>query len=200
MEEKTKKIYGIKKDIVLLYVALIVLGLVFMIFPQASAETICYIIAVSLIAWGAFRLRGYFHMSRFAVFGSYGLVDGSLLILAGVFILIRPAFLAGFIMGIVGFALVADGILKIQYAVDLLRIRGEIWWVLAVLALLMIGAGIVVILDPFHSAKVLMIFTGAFLVASGVVDLAAIIYISRKLKLLKQAMESGEFDAEFVEK
>lgn len=186
-----KKIYGIKKDIVLMYFALIVLGLVFLIFPKASTESICYIIAASLVIWGGARLRGYFRASRFSIFGSYGLVQGSLLVLGGAMIFIKPEILAGVIMTIIGCILIADGILKVQYSVDLLRIKGEAWWILAVIAALLTVSGVVVILDPFGSAVALMRFTGAFLVVSGIIDLAAIVYISKKISAIKKAMETG---------
>ena len=120
-----KKIYGIKREIIFMAIALIIMGAVFVIFPAASAVTICYIIAAALCVWGITRLAGYFRTSRFNIFGSYGLVQGAVLLAGGIFIFIKPEFLAGFIVTIIGIIMLADGVLKIQYAVDLLRIKGQ---------------------------------------------------------------------------
>lgn len=197
--EDRKKIYGIKRDIMFLYAALIVLGMIFIIFPEASTVSISLVVAAALCIWGAARLIGYFRTSRFSIFGSYGLVQGSILMLCGIGIFIKPEILSGVIMTVVGIVLIADGILKIQYAIDLLRIRGELWWVIALAALLMIGAGVVVVLDPFKGAAALMVFTGIFLVVNGACDLASVVYISKKLEKLRRAMEDGDFSVEFVD-
>ena len=50
-----KKIYGIKREIIFMAIALIIMGAVFVIFPAASAVTICYIIAAALCVWGDYK-------------------------------------------------------------------------------------------------------------------------------------------------
>ena len=58
--------------------------------------------------------------------------------------------------------MLADGVLKIQYAVDLLRIKGQGWWIILLTAIIMAAAGIVVLFNPFASAVALMTFAGIF--------------------------------------
>ena len=50
-----KKIYGIKREIIFMAIALIIMGIVFVIFPAASAVTICYIIVAALCVWGDYK-------------------------------------------------------------------------------------------------------------------------------------------------
>ena len=198
-----KKIYGIKREIIFMAIALIIMGAVFVIFPAASAVTICYIIVAALCVWGITRLAGYFRTSRFNIFGSYGLVQGAVLIAGGIFIFIKPEFLAGFIVTIIGIIMLADGVLKIQYAVDLLRIKGQGWWIILLTAIIMAAAGIVVLFNPFASAVALMTFAGIFLIADGIADIVSLLYISRKINRLKKAMEEKAddiIDVDFVEK
>ncbi len=198
-----KKIYGIKREIIFMAIALIVMGIVFVIFPAASTVTICYIIAAALCIWGVTRLVKYFRTSRVNIFGSYGLVQGAILIAGGIFIFIKPEFLAGFIVTIIGIIMLADGVLKVQYAVDLLRIKGQGWWVILFTAIIMVVAGIVVIFNPFASAVALMTFAGIFLIADGIADIVSLLYISRKISRLKKAMEAemdDVIDVDFVEK
>lgn len=198
-----KKIYGIKREVIFMAVALIVMGIIFVMFPGASAVTICYIIAAALTVWGIARLIGYFRTSRFNIFGSYGLVQGALLTAVGIFIFIKPGFLAEVILIVIGIIMISDGVLKIQYAVDLLRIKGEGWWVILLTAVIMAVAGVVVLFNPFAGVVALMRFAGIFLIADGVADIISLFYISRKIKKLKKAMEErndGVVDVDFVEK
>ena len=168
---------------------------------MASAVTICYIIAAALCVWGITRLAGYFRTSRFNIFGSYGLVQGAVLIAGGIFI--KPEFLAGFIITIIGIIMLADGVLKIQYAVDLLRIKGQGWRIILLTTIIMAAAGIIVLFNPFASAVALMTFAGIFLIADGIADIISLLYISRKISRLKKAMEEKVddiIDVDFVEK
>ena len=133
----------------------------------------------------------------------YGLVQGAVLIAGGIFIFIKPEFLAGFIVTIIGIIMLADGVLKRQYAVDLLRIKGQGWWIILLTAIIIAAAGIVVLFNPFASAVALMTFAGIFLIADGIADIVSLLYISRKINRLKKAMEEKAddiIDVDFVEK
>ena len=130
-------------------------------------------------------------------------MQGAVLIAGGIFIFIKPEFLAGFIVTIIGIIMLADGVLKIQYAVDLLRIKGQGWWIILLTAIIMAVAGIVVLFNPFASAVALMTFAGIFLIADGIADIVSLLYISRKINRLKKAMEEKAddiIDVDFVEK
>ena len=201
-----KKIYGIRRDILLVAAALVVTGIIFLAFPGTSAVTICYIFAGAICLWGAFRILSYFRMSRLSIFGSYGLVQGAALLMVGTFIFIKPQFLASVLVSVIGIVMIADGFLKLQHSVDLLRIKSPKWIILLGLAVVMIIAGVVVLFNPFKTAEVLMRFAGIVLIIEGVTDLASVILISRRIKAIKKAMEEDvevenypTYDAEYTE-
>ena len=61
----------------------ILLGLLFILTPQASADVICYVAGILLLASGIAAVISYLASGR--LFGSYALVSGIVLLVCGVF-------------------------------------------------------------------------------------------------------------------
>lgn len=203
MDNGEKKIHGMKRDNMFIAAALIVAGVLFIAFPEAGAVMICNVFACIMCIWGVIRIVSYLKVSKSQIFGSYGLVQGVLLILLAVLVFMKPELFEAFLLFIVGTILVADGFLKVQYAVGLMRLKSRRWPVLLAAAVIMIIAGAVVILNPFSTAALIMMFAGATMIAEGVTDIICVIFISRKMKVFREEMEksydsgrNGAVDAE----
>ena len=112
MNNRGNKIYEIKKDNIFIASALILAGVLFCAFPGAGAVMICNVFAGVLCVWGVIRIISYLRVSKTHIFGSYGLVQGVLLILFAVLVFMNPGLFETFLMFITGMILVADGFLK----------------------------------------------------------------------------------------
>ena len=196
----------IRKDIFYIAGAMIVAGLLFVIFPDTTQKTICYVIAAMVVILGIIRLIAYFQRDRMAVFTSYDLVIGAVLLIIGIYIFVKPDVLAAVIFVVIGISMIADGFLKIQYAVDLLRIKGQGWWCLLILALLTIAAGIAVVIDPFTTGRILFMFAGICLIIEGVSDIIVVLLMTNKVKNIRNKIDEAvteaaapEVDAEIVD-
>ena len=66
----------------------ILIGLLFILTPQTSADVICYVAGILLLASGIAAVVSYLASGR--LFGSYALVSGIVLLVCGVFCLLRP--------------------------------------------------------------------------------------------------------------
>lgn len=196
MDNGEKKIHGMKRDNLFIAAALIVSGVMFIAFPEAGAAMICNVFACILCIWGVIRIVSYLKVSKFQIFGSYGLVQGVLLILFAVFIFMKPELFEAFLLFIAGMVLVADGFLKVQYAVGLMRLKSRRWPVLLAAAVIMIIAGAVVILNPFETASLIMIFAGATMIAEGITDIICVVFISRRVRIFKEETEKGSDSGE----
>ena len=80
----------------------ILLGLLFILTPQASADVICYVAGILLLASGVAAVISYLASGR--LFGSYALVSGIALLVCGVFCLLRPEIFQGLLTVLVTFA------------------------------------------------------------------------------------------------
>ncbi len=163
-------------------IALIIIGIIFIVFPETSGTVIAYIVAAALAIWGVFKLIGYFKTDREHLLSSYGFGIGVTLILAAVAVLINPKLFADTVAVTFGAALLIDGVFKLQYAVDLARLKAGKWWVLLILAIIGIVLGMVVLGNYNTAEKWLMIFMGAVLVADGLFDIIALFFISSAVK------------------
>ena len=71
----------------------ILIGLLFILTPQTSADVICYVAGILLLASGIAAVVSYLASGR--LFGSYALVSGIVLLVCGVFCLLRPEVTCG---------------------------------------------------------------------------------------------------------
>ena len=131
----------------------ILLGLLFILTPQASADVICYVAGILLLASGIAAVISYLASGR--LFGSYALVSGIVLLVCGVFCLLRPEIIQGLLTVLFGVFLVIDGMMTLQDGVDCARARLAGWWVPALLGAVTIALGCVVLFGKFDSIMLL---------------------------------------------
>jgi len=184
--EMTKRVKNVKLEIILLNVAIILIGVLMVVFPEQSQTIICRVVGILLCAWGLFLMISYFARSKLEVLGSFALVQGVALAGFGVYILLKPEFLAAVLTIVLAIILLAGGAMKLQYAMDFMRLKLTAWWTELIGAVCMIVLGIVAIADPFKAATTLMIFLGISLLLDGVWDLVSILVLSTKLKAFRK--------------
>jgi uncharacterized membrane protein HdeD (DUF308 family) len=168
------------------------IGVLFIAFPSSSGTIICYATGIVLCVWGIILMISYFATDNTVAFGSFGLVQGATLVILGAGILIWPDFLKGMLTLAFGLLIIADAVLKLQYAIDLMRIKASGWLAVLIVAVAMAVFGLVAVWNPFQTATVLTIFIGAVLIVDGVADLATVAYISRSIKALKKALHEAD--------
>jgi len=184
--DMTKRVKNVKLEIILLNVAVLLVGIIMVVYPDTSKNIICTIIGILLCAAGLYLIVSYFVRSKLVVLGSFSLVQGVVLAGLGAYILIKPDFLAGVIMVILAIILIAGGAMKLQYGMDFMRLKLSGWWFELIGAALMIALGIVAIMNPFAAANALMIYLGVCLIVDAIWDLASITVLSSQLKTLRK--------------
>lgn len=183
-KEKTRKVGTFRRDFIYTALALIAVGVMFVVLPEKSTKLICYITAGLLCVWGIIKLMMYIRSDVNEAFGSFGLVTSVSLIIGGIAIFVKPEFFAGVIATIFGCIMIVDGVLKVQYAIDLSRIGAKFWWLILSMAAVFITAGLIVVFNPFSAVVTFMVFAGIALIIDGISDLITAFYISRVLKMI----------------
>ena len=162
----------------------ILIGLLFILTPQTSADVICYVAGILLLASGIAAVVSYLASGR--LFGSYALVSGIVLLVCGVFCLLRPEVIQGLLTVIFGVFLVIDGMVTLQDGIDCARAKLGGWWVLAALAVITIALGCVVLFGNFDS---IMLLAGISLIVDGVFDLIATLAFSKRVREARQKLQ-----------
>ena len=177
------KLYGSRPAPMVIAFSAILIGLLFILTPQTSADVICYVAGILLLASGIAAVVSYLASGR--LFGSYALVSGIVLLVGGVFCLLRPEVIQGLLTVIFGVFLVIDGMVTLQDGIDCARAKLGGWWVLAALAVITIALGCVVLFGNFDS---IMLLAGISLIVDGVFDLIATLAFSKRVREARQKL------------
>lgn len=179
-----------RRDLIITEVLTVILGILMTFFPKDSGTIICYAIGVGLCLIGLIRLVTYISGDKKQVLGSFDLVQGVAMAGFGVFFIIKPGVLASFLIFGLSIVMIVCGILKIQFAVDMSKLKFSLWWIELIAALAMVILGIVAFVNPFDAVVTLMIFIGICLMVSGIWDLISLFWLSKILKKVKENIVS----------
>lgn len=186
----------LKWNLILLAVIFIALGIVLILWPGATMKTICYLLAAMLLAIGVVSLINYLRKDISGIIYRYDLVVGLCAILGGILVIVKVDELTDLIPAVLGFLVTMSGIMKMQNSVDMLRLGHGTWHVAFAMAIVNIVAGIVLLMNPFEAAQILIMCLGIALVYSGITDLYVTISISRRLSRLKTEIVVAKDDSE----
>lgn len=146
-------------------------GVLFIAKPELSAVAISRALGAAMILFGLIKLVGYFSKDLFRLAFQYDLGFGLLLIALGILVLAKPAGVLDFIFIALGIAILADGLFKVQIAVDSKRFGISTWWLTLTLAMVTGVVGLALVFRPWDSARLLTTLLGAALLAEGILNL-----------------------------
>ena len=184
---------------------LVVVGLILFLFPNQISSVISMVVGLFFLFMGLVVIVSYLTKRVEMVFGSNRLVIGAAFIALGIFVMIRSDFVVSVIPFILGLIVLISGVNKLQNFIDLKRLESDGGIVTLVFAILNIAFGVVLIINPFDAAIVLLKVTGIALIFSGITDLVATIILQKKAKdyMVNKAdrimKEVDVVDAEFEE-
>ena len=162
----------------------ILMGLALIMKPGLVEDAFCYILAAAAILMGIVKLIAYMATkveTRIAE-DTNGFAVGISLILLGLFVLMKSTMFVLLVPFVLGFMITFKGIEGSQNVLNLKKFGfGYRKGVMAVSVIIVIF-GIVVMVNPFSTLKVLLVMLGIGLLASGVFDLLADMVFTRTLK------------------
>ncbi len=184
---------NIFKNFWILSVFCIVLGIALILDPGFFTDTIGYIIAGLLCCYGAVMLIIYFTKSSTEGFFDNGpkLVGGLLLCAAGVFVFIQPNIIAKVVAIVCGMYMLINGIVNLQGTLKMRKAGYPNWKTTGVPALITLGVGILLVLNPMMSFGFAMRLLGICLFIAGLINLIDCAIISHRMSKIAKS-ESTE--------
>lgn len=173
-----EKLKSLKAGELITPIALIVIGLLFAVFPDRSATVVCYCVGAVLCVLGVIGFVDYFTIGRHAV--SRDLAMPIIYIATALILFIKPALIAEIITVIFGIALIVNGALKTELFVNLNKFHAKNRWFVLVIAIISFVLGAIMAFDPFSSKTALMIFAGVSLIVDGALDLLSALFVPEK--------------------
>ena len=162
----------------------IVMGLALIFKPTLVEDLFCYLLAGAAIILGIVKLIAYMATSVETRISedTNGFAIGISLILLGLFVLMKSTMFILLVPFVLGFMITFKGIEGMQNVLNLKKFGfGYRKSVMAVSAVITIF-GIVVMVNPFSTMKILLVMLGIGLLASGVFDLVADIIFTKTLR------------------
>ena len=139
--------------------------------PGLSAAVIGRVLGAAMVLFGAVKLVGYCSRDLYRLAFQYDLGFGLLLIALGALVLCRPAEVLDFLFTAMGVTVLADGLYKVQIAVDAKRFGLDAWWLTPALAVAAGAVALALVFRPWDSVRLLTILLGAALLAEGILNL-----------------------------
>ena len=147
-----------------------VLGLLMVIFPETINDIINYIIGGLLMLFGIDYIVRYLSNNKVTTYSKYSLTVGIVPIICGVFLICNPEVLVSIIPFVAGMIILMDAFEKLKHAIDLKKMKYDEWWVDLIVAILFIVFCIIVIMNPFDAAKLLIRILGIFFLVDCFID------------------------------
>lgn len=153
--------------------ALALLGLVLIIFPGITVKLVIGGIGGVGIIMGAIHLIKYFRMEAHASLASNDLAIGLIWLAGGILVIALHKFLLSIVPVFFGVVLLMGGIAKIQSTLQFKRMGAKRWYFELVCAGLSVGFGVIILLNPFNTALLLMRIIGIALLIEGTQNLVS---------------------------
>jgi uncharacterized membrane protein HdeD (DUF308 family) len=188
----------VKWESVLSSAALIVIGLLMIIYPNVSANVVAKVIGVGFVVFGIINIIAYFFLDINDVLYRNDFVIGLLSLIFGVAVIVKQDLIMDLIPLILGLVILTSGFAKLQRAVISKRIGYSNSSIYIILALISIVLGIVVIffLNGSNMASILFIVIGAGLIYCGASDLFANFFLAAKFNQFVKNFENAAKEAE----
>jgi len=160
-------------------VAEIIIGILLLIDPLGFTAGIIMTLGIILTILGLSCIAAYFRMEPETAAQTSGLMKG-LMLTGGAFVCLFKTewLIAAFplITVFYGIVILIVGISKLQWAVDLLRLKQKYWFVALIGAILSVLFASVILMNPFASTGVLWTFIAVSLIVEAVMDILTFIF------------------------
>ena len=161
----------------------IIIGVLLLVNPVAFTSGIIVAFGIVLMLMGIGSVIKYFRTEPEEAAVSQTLVKGLIELLAGAFCAFNSHwFIVTFpvLTLVYGVGILITGLTKLQWTVDIIRMKRKKWFLAAISAAVSILCGIVIINSPFSTTAVLWMFIGISLIVEAVFDLITAIFGSKE--------------------
>ncbi len=164
---------------ILLSLCEIAVAVLLLIDPIGFTSGIIIALGAVLVILGAVNIVNYFRDEPADAMHDRGLTIGILQIIGGIFCVLKSEwFMVTFpiVSLLYGIGTLVVGVSKLQWAVDMLRLKVKRWYLMAISSALTIVLAVIILCNPFGTALVVWTFIAISLIVEAVVDIIATIF------------------------
>jgi len=146
------------------------MGVAMLTWPKITLSMIGWGSGAILVAFGIVRIIGYCARDPYGLAFQHDPVLGILAIVLGAVLMFRRNLAVNVLGLVLGVAMAADNLFKVQTALEARRFGLPTWWLMLALAIAAVIAGILLVVFPFQGMQLWVGVMGIALIAQGVVS------------------------------
>lgn len=175
----------------------VIVGVILIANSFQATVVICRVIGIILLMSGLF-FTGASLLNMNSPVQKFNLVPGLIQLLLGLFITVHPDRIVGFITIVIGIVILVQSFGILEHGLETKFLGYKIWWVTALLAVVMAALGIIIIINPFDAISVAMKFTGFVLIVQGIMDAVTRYRADKIIEKLKKQANGNYIDADYT--
>ncbi len=188
--QSLNQLKGFTWQSVLMGILFVLIGVVLVFNPEGVARTICFTIGAIIAAVGVINIILYFATDFKNNIQQNKLVIGILLSVLGLFFIVGYRIIMSVIPFVMGILIIFNGIVKLQTALNLVKIKAGSWGLSLAIAIITILLGVGIVLNSFGAAKTILRVIGFCLIFSGITDIINVVYLGKKTRNYFKDMEA----------
>ena len=183
----------------------IALGVLLLLRPGDAIKLFCYGFGAVLILSGLLQIASYLVGERVGFMKKLLLLSGIIAAVVGVWVVLSPGKVLTLTLIVLGIVFLYHGVMDIKYGCDIKSCRGSGWAVTLIFGLITCGLGVLVLVNPFETAKVLLVLIGLSLIFDGLTDFFTVFAVAaakKKFEVLsgkEPVIEISPDSAEMIE-
>lgn len=170
----------------ILTICLILVGAVLLIAPGIALDVVYIIFGIYMIIYGAVKIMGYFAKDAYQLAFQFDLALGIVIAIVGIVFVCRTARVVQLLSTCIGIVMLVDATFKIQTSIDSKRFGISRWWLMLILAVIVAAIGILLILMPGETTRLMVRLIGLNLCMDGILNLVIVIDTVKTDKALRQ--------------
>lgn len=189
-----EKIKSLRLNITISALISVLIGVLLIIFPTQSLNTIGKVIAVIIIFSGISVIISQIYESGVNVMG---IVVGAVIALVGIWMFNSPSGIISIIPIAIGVLLVAHGIQDLKLAIEATRAKADRPWIPYLISVLNIVLGIICIAGAFNILKIATQLIGFMLIFDGISDIGIVHKVRKATGTVIDSTIVSEEDIDF---
>ena len=159
-----------------------VVGILMIFMPGLSIGLMGIACGGVMIIFGIVKLVGYFSRDLYRLAFQYDLACGILMIILGIITIFKCHSILNFLCVVVGLLILADGLFKIQTAIDSKHFGIGSWWIILLFAILAGITGLVLLFNANEGVEAITVLMGITFLFEGILNIGTIITAVSKEK------------------
>lgn len=149
----------------------ILIGAMFQFVPDINPRVVAIVLATCVIVSGTVMIARYFLQGAFRDLYSYEFSFGAFAVIAGICMMIAASKIGDLLLVLLGVCMLMTSIIKVQNSIQLIGMKRRTWIPVMVIAVLLIAADVLVIINPFADKEnFYKLYTNILLMTDGVLS------------------------------